>query len=394
MKKVLISGASIAGPTIAYWLSKLNYNVTLVEREESIRLGGQNIDIKGAAKEVAEKMGIYDQIKQAGTGEVGTHYVDKDGNITATFDMGEFGGLTSELEILRGNLVEILFHLTKSKVHYRFADHITNVKNHEKDVEVTFHSGKVARYDLLIIAEGQRSKTRDLVFANQVDTKYLGLYTAYATIPKTSNDTSWAKWYVSNKSRSIIMRPDNQGTTRVALNFLSERDQYQDLSHQEKQRLLKEIFQDAGWESNRILDALGKVDNIYLDSLTQIKMDSWSEGRVVLLGDAGYCPTPLTGKGTALAMIGAYILAHELHAAKDHQIAFQQYENKFRGYVESVQNFPESFIKLAYPSSAFGVFIFNKIEGMIASKTFQSFTKFFNSDKSDEDDFKLPVYQD
>jgi 2-polyprenyl-6-methoxyphenol hydroxylase-like FAD-dependent oxidoreductase len=392
--KVLISGASIAGPTLAYWLQKFGYQVTVVERHKELRLGGQNIDIKGAAKEVAEKMGIYDEIKQSNTGEVGTHYVDKDNNITASFEQGEKGGLTSELEILRGDLVQILYNHTKDGVEYRFGDYVTHIDDQGEKVAVTFNSGKTETYDLVVGADGQRSKSREMVFNGEANLRYLGLYTSYLTIPKGPTDSNWARWYIASKSRNILVRPDNKGGTRVAFNFLTPDNNYGRLPIEEQKQLLQQVFADAGWETERLLEGMQKSDDLYLDSITQVRMPRWSKGRVVLVGDAAYCPTPLTGKGTALAMIGAYILANELNINDTHEAAFQAYDKKFRSYVESTQSLPTSFVKLVYPSSELGVYLLNKLEGLIASKVFQTVAGLFSSEKSDEDDFKLPVYQD
>lgn len=393
MKKVLISGASIAGPTLAYWLRKAGYQVTVVEREKEIRLGGQNIDIKGAAKKVAEKMGIYEEIKKLTTGEAGTYYVDEENNVIAKFEKGQFGGLTTNLEILRGDLVNILYEHTKKNVEYRFGDHIEKLEDKGDQVDVTFKSGKTESFDLVFGADGQRSATREFVFPEEAELKYLGLYTSYITIPKGPNDTDWARWYVTNKSRNILVRPDNKGTTRVAFNFLSPDNQYSRLSLDEKKELLEKVFEDAGWESERLIQGMKESDDVYLDSITQVRMPKWSKGRVALVGDAAYCPTVLTGKGTALAMIGAYILANELNATNDHEAAFEAYDERFRDYVEKTQDLPAGFIKLAYPSSDFGVYLLNKVEAVVAGKVFQTVAGVFASEKNDEDEFELPEYR-
>jgi len=393
MKKILISGASIAGPTLAYWLEQFNFKVTVVEKAESLRLGGQNIDLKGAAKEVAKKMGIYEKIQKATTGEIGTRYVDRNNEPIAEFKAGEIGGLTSELEILRGDLVEILYHTTKDKVRYIFGDFVTGIDDAGEKVNITFNSGKAESFDLIVGADGIGSKIREMVFGDEAVLDYLGLYTSYFTITKSETDSNWARWYIANESRNILIRPDNKGTTRAALNFLSPDSHYGKLSLDRQKEILTKIFENAGWETDRILKGLWDCEDLYLDAVTQVKMPSWSKGRVVLIGDAAYCPTPITGKGTALAMIGAYILAWELYLASDQQTAFAELEKKLRPYVEKTQNLPKSFIKLVYPSSEFGVYLLNKFEALLSGKTFQTLAGIFSSEKSDEDDFKLPKYE-
>lgn len=392
MKKILVSGASIAGPTLAFWLEKFNFEVTVVEKAKTLRLSGQNIDLKGAAKEVAEKMGIFEQIREKTTGEIGTRYVDKNNETVAEFKAGEIGGLTSELEILRGDLVQILYNHTKDKINYIFDDFVTEINDKGNQADVTFNSGRKESFDLVVGADGIGSKIRELAFGEEPVLDYLGLYTSYFTIPKAETDSGWARWYVAPESRNILIRPDNKGTARAALNFLSPDRHYGKRTLEEQKAVLIKAFENAGWETERILNALQDSDDLYLDAVTQVKMLSWSKGRVVLIGDAAYCPTPITGKGTALAMIGAYILAHELHHAPDHQTAFAGLEAKLRPYVEKTQHLPKSFIKLVYPSSKFGVYLLNRLESLLAGKTFQTLAGIFSSGKSDEDHFKLPEY--
>lgn len=168
---------------------------------------------------------------------------------------------------------------------------------------------------------------------------YLGLYTSYFTITKSETDSNWARWYIANESRNILIRPDNKGTIRAALNFLSPDNHYGKLSLDRQKEILTKIFENAGWETDRILKGLWDCEDLYLDAVTQVKMPSWSKGRIVLIGDAAYCPTPITGKGTALAMIGAYILAWELYLASDQQTAFAELEKKLRPYVEKHRTF-------------------------------------------------------
>lgn len=335
-KSVLICGASIAGPILAWWLSKFGFMVTVIERADELRVGGQNIDIKGAAQEVAAKMGILPQIKEAGTGEKGTRYVDADGRVKAEFAKGEFGGLTTDLEILRGDLVRILYDSTKSDVEYIFGDSVTTIHQQQDYVDVVFEHSASKRFDIVIGADGLRSSTRELIFGDEPELRYLGLYTSYFTIPKGESDSDWAQWYFATKSRNVLLRPDNEGTTRASLNFLCEDETFSRLSQQQQKLLLRETFARAGWDTDRVLKGLEHSDDLYLDAVTQVRAPRWSDGRVALVGDAAHSPTPISGKGTALAMIGAYILANELSLADSPQAAFRAYDQKLRPYVESV----------------------------------------------------------
>ncbi|GAB3900518.1 FAD-dependent monooxygenase [Spirosoma agri] len=395
-KKVLISGASIAGPTLAFWLAKYGFSVTIVERSASLRLGGQNIDVNGPAQKIAQKMGIEASIRAANTGEVGLQFIGQDNQVTAAFPKeGPVSG-TQELEILRGDLVNILYDCTKHDVIYRFGDSINALEQQADHVSVTFSSGKTDTFQFVVAADGVRSSTRRLVFGEEPVFKYLGLYTAYLTIPREQTDNNWWRWYTAVDRRIIMLRPDNQGTMRASVAFLESDEAYEKLSPIEQKLVLKGKLAGAGWEANRIIDALDSSPDVYFDKIGQIKAPRWSDGRVAMIGDAAYCPTPLTGKGTTLAMVGAYLLAGELASHEHYQDAFIAYENRMRPYVEAVQQLPPGVPWLVYPKTKLGVSTLNTVAGIFASKLIQKlvglFTPTKSKDESKGDEITLPDY--
>lgn len=339
-KKVLISGASIAGPTLAFWRAKSGFIVTVVERSESLRLGGQNIDISGPAQKVIQKMGIEANIRDANTGEVGLQFVGRNNQPKASFPKDKALTWTQELEIIRRDLVQILYECTKKDITYQFGDWIKTLEQHPSQVNVTFASGKTETFELVIAAEGTRSSTRELVFGKEPIFEYVGLYMAYLTIPREKSDSNWWRWYNAVNSRVLMLRPDNQGTMRASVAFLEAEKGYEKLSLDQQISLLKTKLAGAGWEADRISKALDSSDDVYLDKIGQIKAPKWSVGRVAMIGDAAYCPTPLTGKGTTLAIVGAYLLAGELARHEKHEDAFAAYEKRMRPYVEKVQKLP------------------------------------------------------
>jgi 2-polyprenyl-6-methoxyphenol hydroxylase-like FAD-dependent oxidoreductase len=396
-KKVLISGASIAGPTLAYWLAHYGFQVTLVERAPALRLGGQNIDVNGPAQLVARKMGIEDAIRAANTGEMGLQLIGQNGQVAAAFPKeNPFSG-TNELEIIRGDLVSILYERTKQDVTYLFGDSITALQQQPDQVNVTFASGKTDTFDLVIAADGVRSRTRRLVFGEEPRFEYLGLYTAYLTIPRQPTDNDWWRWYTAVASRIVMLRPDNQGMMRASVAFLADEQAYEKLSGAEQKQVLKEKLAGAGWETERIVQALDESSDVYFDKVGQVKAPHWFEGRVGMIGDAAYCPTPLTGKGTTLAMVGAYLLAGELASQPDHQSAFIAYEQRMRPYVEEVQKLPPGIPWIVYPKTALGVSVLNTLAGTFASQPIQKLLRLFSSDKSpdssQEEGIVLPDYQ-
>ena len=184
-KKILISGASIAGPTLAFWLNRFGFDVTIVERAEFLRLGGQNVDIKGAAQKIAQWMGIEEEIRAADTGELGVLFVDENDVIKAALPKGESNLGTSELEILRGDLVKILYKHTKDNVEYLFGNQIIALEEHVDGVKVSFQNGEVRDFDLVICADGIRSRTRQLIFGDEPFVKYLPVQDGKGALPPT-----------------------------------------------------------------------------------------------------------------------------------------------------------------------------------------------------------------
>lgn len=365
---VLISGASIAGPALAYWLNEHGCTTTVVERFDELRDTGQNIDIRGAAREVVRRMGIEDAIRALTTGEQGTEFVDGAGRTLAAFPVGESdsGGATAELEILRGELSRLLHKLTRDRTDYRFGDRIRALDQHDDGVAVTFEHGSTASFDAVVIAEGITSRTRSLVFPD-ADVRDLGLYMAYLTIPRKPGDTDWWRWYNAPRGRSITLRPDNVGTIRATLSFRSDVRGLADLAPADQARILRATFADAGWQTPRVLAALDDDAPFYFDAVGQVRLPTWSNGRVALVGDAAYCASPVSGMGTSLALVGAYVLAGELGAHADHRTAFDRYEKTMRPYVERAQKLPPGTPQLAHPRTRTGVTMLRTAVGLAGS---------------------------
>lgn len=397
MKKttVLLSGASIAGPVLAFWLHKFGFEVTIVERAEELRLGGQNIDVRDEAQQIVRWMGLEEKILQANTGEIGVRFVDQDNAIKAEFPKGQPGSGTAELEILRGDLAKIFYDATRENIEYIFGDQITGLANNANDVTATFKNAAPRTFDLVIAADGIRSTTRSLMFGHEPTVKYIGLYCAYLTIPRIDTDTKWACWYNAPGSRVITTRPDNVGSTRASFSFLSPDYGYEKLSLNEQKEVLKQKFADAGWQAPRILAAMENSKDVYLDGISQIKAPRWTNGRCAMVGDAAYCPTPMSGMGASLSIVGAYVLAGELSRNADHKDAFAAYEQLMRPYVEDIQNLPPGVPWVAHPKTKFGIRLFNAAVAIAASKAVKRLSKIFASKKPKtlKEKIKLPNYE-
>ena len=364
-RTVLISGGSIAGLSAAYWLSQAGWAVTVLERAEAFRDGGQNIDVRGLGREVLAKMGLEDQVRAQTTTEEGTAFVDDKGRTVGAFPVRGTDGLTAELEILRGDLARLILEALPPEVSIRFGDWIEHVHNHAESVEVDLHSGQKETYDLLIIAEGVRSRTRDSVFAGGVSRRELGLNIAYGTIERTAEDDRWWRWYTAPDRRQVSLRPDNQGTVRAMLAFTSKDRNFASLPPDQARAELRRVFEGAGWQTQRVVDGFATSQDVYFDYLTQILMTRWSTGRTCVMGDAAWCVTPIGGGGSSLALIGGYVLASFLSQAPpqesgtrqsgDLQPYLEQYEQWMRPLIDKAQQLPPGVPNLVYPKTRIGV---------------------------------------
>lgn len=391
-KKVLITGASIAGPSLAYWLSRQDMDITLVEKAPKFRDGGQTIDIRGAGRLVVQRMGLEDRILANTTQEQGIAFVDQINRTKAFIAVDAFGGKgpVAELEILRGELAKLLIEHSNDRVKYRFGDRIETIEDDGDQVHVSFKQGDEEVYDLVIVAEGIGSTTRKLIFGDEVERRPLDLYTAYFTIPRQPSDGQIMRWHNIHGGRCVCLRPDNLGTTRAFLSFQQPPSGYEKLSQLAQKNLLREIFSDAGWETPRVLAALDEAPDLYLDAIGQVRMPRWSKGNIALVGDAAYCASPISGMGTSLGLSGAYVLAGELSRHNNHASAFAAYEKLMRPYVAQAQNVPKFAPRLASPHSRFGIALGHAILRLATAPALKNLSAKFLSPKADE--IELPDY--
>jgi len=392
--KILVSGASIAGLTLVYWLKQYRFEVTVLERASELRLGGQNIDVKGAAWEIVKKMGLEQKIREANTTEVGIRFVNTRNKTVAEFAKDDAMSMTQELEILRGDLVSILYEQVKDSTKFYFCDHIEALTESSVGVDVQFKSGLTNNFDLVVIAEGIGSRTRQLLFGNQVQFKYLGVYTAYFTAPRAPTDNEWARWCNASEGIVFLIRPDNYGTTRASINFRSPEQGYEKLPVAEQKQLLIDKIKHVAWETPRLIEAIKQSDDFYLERLSQVKAPHWHKGRVAMIGDAAYSVTPIAGKGTDLAIAGAYLLAGELLENDNYQTAFKAYEEQLRPYVNKVQKLPPGVPRLVYPKSKTGVAILNFFFSLAGSKPVKFILKMLGKNKKQpKQELLLPNYK-
>lgn len=364
-KRALISGASIAGPATAFWLHKAGYEVTIVEQAPGIRKGGYTVDMRGISRKVAEKMGILDKIWERKNDLKSADVVDKHSRVLASMSADFLGGQgpVSDLEIMRGDLAQILYDLTKNTTHYIFGDSITAIKDTSEGAYVTFEKGNPQTFDFVIGADGAHSNVRAKVFGSEAKfVQPLGYYVSIFTIPNYLKlDRKELLYNIpGGKVVGIHNTAHDETTATVMFYFASPPLRYDYHDVRTQKRLLAKAFENEKWEVPTLLGAMYTAPDFFFDSMNLIKMDSWSKGNVTLVGDAAYCPSALSGQGTNLALVGAYVLGGELaNAGGDHQKAFRAYEATMREYVAEIQASAKSSAALFVPKSRIALWLRN-----------------------------------
>ncbi|MEU0089719.1 FAD-dependent monooxygenase [Kribbella sp. NPDC006257] len=337
-RSVLISGASIAGPALAYWLDRYGFDVTVIEKAPALRPGGQAIDFKGRTHfAVLEQMGILDEIKQRQTGTTDTVLFDHDGKQVGVIS-GDFTG--GDVEILRGDLADILYQRTSARCSYLFGDSISRLTETADGIEVEFEHADPRTFDLVFGADGIHSRVRKLAFGPERDfVKHLGHYYCVAG----------ASPWTGNASKERIVAHGHNAPGRYAVCggpkaqqfyvFASPALDYSRDDDAAQRRIVEEAYAEVRWEVPRMLAELPEFDDFYLDSISQVRMNGrYTKGRVALIGDAAYGNT-LGGFGTGLAVVGAYVLAGELALADgDYTVAFARYDETMKRYTKLAGN--------------------------------------------------------
>jgi len=385
-KNILISGAGIAGTTLAWWLKKFGFNPTLIEIAPALREGGYAIDFMGAGYDVAEKMGIIPALKEVDINFSKLVFVDSNNKEKGSMNYQKIKDFLNDraFTLLRSDLAKMIYQSLDKDVEIIFGDTITNIAQNENEVSVTFQSGTTKNFDLLVGAAGLHSKVRSLVFGNETQfEKYFGYYTSSYTIDDFSlGNHTFSMYNVPYKQVAVYSNSGNKTTTFFIFTSPEKLSYpYHDIGKQKQ--ILKTEFENSGWMCPQLLSGIDSTTDFYFDSISQIKMDSWYKGRITLVGDAGYCPSLLSGKGSTLAMVGAYILAGELKQANgDYKAAFKQYEVIFKPFMDKKQKAAQFFAKSFVPKSNFGIWLRNVTFKLMSSSLFSKL--FLNQFKDSE----------
>ncbi|MFJ7201004.1 MULTISPECIES: FAD-dependent monooxygenase [unclassified Streptomyces] len=344
--RVLVAGGGIAGQALAFWLTRGGHRVTVVERFPSLRATGAQVDLRGQGIEAVERMGLLDAVRGKLVDEAGVAFVDARGRAKATIMANTSGQgrqtLTSEYEIMRGDLVRILHDASKDDTEYVFGVNVDGFEQDEQKVIAHFSDGSSGEFDLLVGADGQGSRIRRAILPADFDPYWrVGIHMAYWFIPRIASDSDIRDTYMVPGGRQVMRRSHNPTETQVYF-VMREESEEASAIHREPVEHQREFwasrFRDAGWQTERFIDGMQTSPFFYSQEIVQVRTDTWFKGCVVLAGDAAHCASPYSGMGISGGLVGAYVLAGEINRHPgDLPTALANYDSVLRPFVDEIQ---------------------------------------------------------
>lgn len=395
--RILIVGGGIAGNAVALQLLRAGVRTTVVERSPEPRPGGQAVDLRGPSREVAERMGLMDGVRKYQLHEEGMALVDRKGREVYRMpaDMFDGKGPVADIEISRGDLNQVLLTeiaATAGDLDYRYGEWVQALDQDSTGVSVTFASGATERFDMVIGADGVHSATRKLAFGPEEEfATYLGGYMSFFTMPTPEGIApNWMTMHAIPKA-SVGIRPDaDPSTCKAIITLRTEVDPALRRDVAAQQRLIRTMLADAGWLAPTVLDAMAETPDFYFDELDRVDMPSLSAGRVTLLGDSGFCGSPMTGMGTAMAIVGAYILAGEIASTPaDIEGALARYEAALTPFLDQAKELPGGGLAMMLPNSEFALRAAHQVGKLMTTRLFRPIMMRM---MSKTDDYELPTY--
>ncbi|GHA28994.1 oxidoreductase [Streptomyces anthocyanicus] len=369
-----MAGGGIAGHALAYWLARGGHRVTVRERYPDLRATGAQIDLRGQGIEAVRRMGLLDTVRGRLVDEAGVAFLDARGRPRATFMANTSGrgrqSLTSEYEIMRGDLVRILHEATGNDVEYVYGTSVDGFDQDEHEVVAHCSDGSSETYDLLVAADGQGSRLRRAILPDGTDPYWrVGIHMAYWFVPRIASDSNVRDTCVVPGGRQIMRRSHNPTETQVYF-VLREDSAQASAIHREpvekQQEFWASRFRDAGWQTERFVEGMRTSPFFYSQEIVQVRTDTWSRGRVVLAGDAAHCASPYSGMGTSGGLVGAHVLAGEINRRPDDlPTALAHYDTTLRPFTDEIQGeVNPRLLKLAMPMTQRAIDAFLTVTGM------------------------------
>ncbi|MFJ2349354.1 FAD-dependent monooxygenase [Streptomyces antimycoticus] len=344
--RVLVAGGGVAGQALAFWLTRSGHRVTVVERFPALRAAGAQVDLRGQGIEAVKRMGLLDAVRGKLVDEAGVAFVDARGTAKATIMANTSGRgrqtLTSEYEIMRGDLVRILHDTTRDDTEYVFGKSVDGFEQDEHKVVAHFSDGSSGEFDLLVGADGQGSRIRRAVLPEGFDPYWrVGIHMAYWFVPRIASDGNIRDTYMVPGGRQIMRRSHNPTETQVYFVIREESDEASAIHRapvERQQEFWADRFRDAGWQTERFIEGMKTSPFFYSQEVVQVRTDTWSKGRVVLAGDAAHCASPYSGMGISGGLVGAHVLAGEINRHPgDLPTALANYDSVLRPFINEIQ---------------------------------------------------------
>ncbi|UFR00045.1 FAD-dependent monooxygenase [Streptomyces sp. Go40/10] len=344
--RVLVAGGGIAGQALAFWLTRSGHRVTVAERFPALRAAGAQVDLRGQGIEAVKRMGLLDAVRDKLVDEAGVAFVDARGKARATIMANTSGKgrqtLTSEYEIMRGDLVRILYDAAKDDTEYVFGVSVDGFEQDEHKVVAHFSDGSSDEYDLLVGADGQGSRIRQAILPEDSDPYWrVGIHMAYWFVPRIASDSNIRATYMIPGGRQIMRRSHNPTETQAYFVLREESEEASAIHRapaERQQEFWASRFHDAGWQTDRFIEGMKTSPFFYSQEVVQVRTDTWSKGRVVLAGDAAHCASPYSGMGVSGGLVGAHVLAGEINRHPgDLPTALANYDRVLRPFVNEIQ---------------------------------------------------------
>ncbi|MFI6645349.1 FAD-dependent monooxygenase [Streptomyces sp. NPDC050504] len=399
--RILVAGGGIAGQALAFWLTRGGHQVTVVERFPALRASGAQVDLRGQGIEAVGRMGLLETVRSRLVDEAGVAFVDSRGRPKATIMANTSGKgrqtLTSEYEIMRGDLVRILHEATADGTEYVFGKSVDGFGQDADRVTAHFSDGTCGEYDLLIGADGQGSRIRRALLPEGFDPYWrLGIHTAYWFVPRIASDTSIRDTCMVPGGRQIMRRSHNPTETQVYFVMREESAEASAVhraSVEQQQKFWAGRFRDAGWQTDRFVEGMKDSPFFYSQEMAQVRIGSWSKGRVVLAGDAAHCASPYSGMGISGGLVGAYVLAGEINRhVGDLPTALANYDRVLRPFVDEIQGkVNPRILRVGMPTTRRAISAFQNATALACFFRIPALVaRFSTADRGG--DWQLPVY--